>query len=109
MTANRSSCTYDCQPVNNNAAPLVSESPELVEVLQKIVRNTAALLEMQDCVIALQDARGTTLVTYAVPQGQAINPLVDRLQKNEVVTRCFAEHREPLVLTDLSRVLPLKR
>src|SRR6266446_7201865 len=83
MTANRSSCTYDCQPMNNNAAPLVSESPELVEVLQKIVRNTAALLEMQDCVIALQDARGTTLVTYAVPQGQARNPLVDRLQEHE--------------------------
>src|SRR5260221_654394 len=103
MTANRSSCTYDCQPMNNNAAPLVSESPELVEVLQKIVRNTAALLEMQDCVIALQDARGTTLVTYAVPQGQASNPLVDRLQENEGVTGWVAEHREALVINDVSR------
>src|SRR6266446_4831736 len=109
MTANRSSCTYDCQPMNNNAAPLVSESPELVEVLQKIVRNTAALLEMQDCVIALQDARGTTLVTYAVPQGQASNPLVDRLQKNEGVTGWVAEHREALVINDASRDPRLKR
>src|SRR5216683_2503416 len=109
MTANRSSCTYDCQPMNNNAAPLVSESPELVEVLQKIVRNTAALLEMQDCVIALQDARGTTLVTYAVPQGQASNPLVDRLQKNEGVTGWVAEHREALVIDDVSRDPRLKR
>lgn len=109
MTANRSSCTYDCQPVNNNAAPLVSESPELVEVLQKIVRNTAALLEMQDCVIALQDARGTTLVTYAVPQGQARNPLVDRLQEHEGVTAWVAEHREALVINDVSRDPRLKR
>src|SRR5215470_14402294 len=84
MTANRSSM-YDCQPVNNNTAPLVSESQELVEVLQKIVRNTAALLEMQDCVIALQDARGTTWVTYTVPQKQEGNPLVERLQGNEGV------------------------
>jgi len=108
MTANRSSCTYDYQPVNNNAAPLVSESPELVEVLQKIVRNTAALLEMQECVIALQDARGTTLVTYAVPQGQARNPLVDRLQENEGVTGWVAEHREALVINDVSRDPRLK-
>src|SRR5260370_7712063 len=98
MTANRSSCTYDCQPMNNNAAPLVSESPELVEVLQKIVRNTSALLEMQDCVITLQDARGTTLVTYAVPQGQASNPLVHRSQNNQAVPACVADHRQPLVI-----------
>src|SRR5258708_33638929 len=109
MTANRASCTYDCHPMNNNAAHLVSESPELVEVLQKIVRNTSALLEMQDCVITLQDARGTTLVTYAVPQGQASIPLVDCLQKNEGVTGWVAEHREALVINDVSRDPRLKR
>jgi len=75
---------------------------ELIEVLQQIVRNMAALLEMQDCSIVLQDAQGTTLVTHAAPQEQKHGVNHARFQGNESVTAWVAEHREPLVINDIS-------
>ncbi len=71
-------------------------------MLQQIVRNMAALLEMQDCSIVLQDAQGTTLVTHAAPQEQKHGVNHARFQGNESVTAWVAEHREPLVINDIS-------
>ena len=102
MTANIPASTNDHHPESNGASFIESVSQELIEVLQKIVRNMAALLEMQDCLIVLQDAQGTTLVTHAALQEQkhAVNHA--RFQGNESVTAWVAEHRETLVINDIS-------
>ena len=68
MTAHTNlSFVYDRQPTQNEVA-IEAESQELVNVLQKIVKNAGALLEVKSCSIALLDATGTVLVTMAALQ-----------------------------------------
>src|SRR5260370_7818622 len=57
------------QPLNG-AAPIAGASQELVDVLQKIVRNAGALLDVDNCSVALLDAGGSSLVTLAVLQNR---------------------------------------
>ena len=101
MTANLSSL-HDRQFMNGSG-PLESESRELVGVLQKIVQNAGALLEVSSCSIALADGTGMALITLAAIQKSGHNkPRQTRFQLNEGVAGWVAEHREPLIINDVS-------
>lgn len=96
------------QPLNG-AAPIAGASQELVDVLQKIVRNAGALLDVDNCSVALLDAGGSSLVTLAVLQKQGRRPRHTRFQQNEGVAGWVAEHREPLIINDVSLDSRFKR
>lgn len=100
MTANLSSI-HDRQFISGSF-PNERESQELVDILQKIVRNASALLEVDSCSVALLDATGTTLVTLAALQKQGRKPRHTRFRLNEGVAGWVVEHREPLVIHDVS-------
>ncbi len=78
------------------------ESQELVNVLQKIVRNAGTLLEVRSCSVALLDVTGTTLVTLAALQRHGHKLRRSRFQLNEGVAGWVATHREVLVINDVS-------
>src|SRR5437588_1399468 len=82
-------------------------SQELVDVLQKIVQNAGALLEVDSCSVALLD--GSSLVTLAALSKQGRKPRHTRFQLTEGVAGWVAEHREALVLNDVSLDARFKR
>lgn len=100
MTANLSSL-HDRQFMHGSG-PAEGESQELVGVLQKIVQNAGALLEVSSCSIALTDGTGTALVTLAAIQKNGHKPRQTRFQLNEGVAGWVAEHRESLIINDVS-------
>ena len=100
MTIHTSS-TYDRQMMNETA-PIEGASQELVDVLQKIVQNTGALLAVNNCSVALLDDGGTTLVTLAALNKEGHKPRHTRFQKSEGVAGWVAEHREALIINDVS-------
>jgi signal transduction histidine kinase len=79
------------------------KSQELTKILQKIVQNAGALLNVSDCSLALVDASGATLITLAalLPQGQ--QPCHTRFRFNEGVAGWVAEHRQSLLLNQAER------
>ncbi len=89
--------------------PTEDEAQELADVLQKIVQNAGALLEVSNCSVALLDATGTTLVTLAALHKQGRKPRRSRFRMNEGMAGWVAEHREPLVIHDVSLDLRFKR
>lgn len=100
MTANIS-LIHDRQFVRGTA-PIEGESQELVDILQKIVQNASALLEVNSCSLALLDATGTNLVTLAALYKHGRKPRHSRFQLSEGVAGWVAEHREPLILNDVN-------
>ena len=100
MTIHTSS-TSDRQMMNETA-PIEGASQELVDVLQKIVQNTGALLAVNNCSVALLDDGGTTLVTLAALNKEGHKPRHTRFQKSEGVAGWVAEHREALIINDVS-------
>src|SRR6266496_5065280 len=107
MTANIS-FIHDRQFVNNTTL-IEGESQELVDVLQKIVQNAGALLDVQNCSVALLDATQTTLVTLAALQKQGQRLRQTRFRLNEGVAGWVAEHREALIINDVSLDQRFKR
>jgi len=107
MTANISSI-HDRQFVSSSAS-VEGESQELVDVLQKIVYNAGALLEVRNCSVALLDASGSTLVTLAALQKNGRTPRHTRFRRNEGVAGWVADHCEPLVINDVSLDSRFKR
>ena len=93
----------------NGAAPIAGASQELVDVLQNIVRNAGALLDVDNCSVALLDAGGSSLVTLAALQKQGRRPRHTRFQQNEGVAGWVAEHRQPLIINDVSLDSRFKR
>ena len=100
MTANIS-FIHDRQSVSP-AVPVEGESQELVDVLQKIVRNAGALLEVRNCSIALLDTTGTMLVTMAALQKNGRKPRNTRFHLSEGVAGWVAQHCESLVISDVN-------
>ncbi len=100
MTTNISSI-QNRQSISSSAS-VEGESKELVDVLQKIVYNAGALLEVRNCSIALLDASGSTLVTLAALQKNGRTPRRTRFRLNEGVAGWVAENCEPLVINDVS-------
>ena len=90
-------------------ASVAEEPKELVDVLQKIVRNAGALLEVRRCSIALLDTSGTSLVTLASLQDQGHKTRQSRFHFNEGVAGWVAAHRQPLVIDDVSKDQRFKR
>src|SRR5205085_5700286 len=107
MTANISSL-YDRQLLHGTSL-IEGESQELVDVLQKIVQNAGALLEVNNCSVALLNATRTTLVTLAALQQNGQRPRYTRFQLNEGVAGWVAEHRKPLIILDVSHDPRFKR
>src|SRR5712691_8014430 len=85
-----------------SSVPIENESHELAGLLQKIVQNAGALLEVESCSVALFDAIGTALVTLAALQKNGHKPRHTRFKLNEGVAGWVAEHRESLIINDVS-------
>jgi PAS domain S-box-containing protein len=100
MTANIS-FIHDRQSVDSMTT-VEGESQELVDLLQKIVQNTGALLDVRNCSIALLNAKRTMLVTLAALQRQGQKLRQTRFQLNEGVAGWVAEHREALIINNVS-------
>ncbi|MFL5655550.1 MAG: ATP-binding protein [Ktedonobacteraceae bacterium] len=79
-----------------------NEPQELAGLLQKIVQNAGALLEVGSCSLALTDATGSALVTLAALQKNGHKPRHTRFELNEGVAGWVAEHREPLIINDVA-------
>src|SRR6266851_6278758 len=92
-----------------SSVPIENESQELAGLLQKIVQNAGALLEVESCSVALFDAIGTALVTLAALQKNGHKPRHTRFKLNEGVAGWVAEHREPLIINDVSLDSRFKR
>ncbi len=101
MTINTSSPRPDSHTLNDIAS-IAGASQELVDVLQKIVCNAGGLLEVDNCSVALLDGKGSSLVTLAALQKQGRRPRQTRFQHNEDVAGWVVEHREPLIINDVS-------
>ena len=86
----------------SSTLPVEGESQELVDVLQKIVRNAGALLEVRNCSIALLDTAGTTLVTLAALQKNGRKPRHTRFRISEGVAGWVAQYHEALVISDVN-------
>lgn len=86
-----------------------SEGQALSGMLQKIVQNAGALLEVQSCSLALADITGSVLVTQAALQKHGQQPRHSRFQLNEGVAGWVAEHRSPLLINDVSSDVRFKR
>src|SRR5579863_5818573 len=78
-----------------------NEGQVLSGILQKIVQNAGALLEVQSCSLALADITGSVLVTRAALQKHGQQPRHSRFQLNEGVAGWVAEHRSPLLINDV--------
>ncbi len=100
MTANIS-FIHDRQAMNTTTS-IEGKSQELVDVLQKIVQNTGALLNVQSCSVALLDEKQTTLVTLAALQKHGQRLRQTRFRLNEGVAGWVAEQREALIINDVS-------
>lgn len=100
MTANISS--IHSRQSEHSAFSIEGESQELVDVLQKIVQNAGALLEVDSCSLALLDSTGSTLVTLAALHKQGRKPRHTRFQRNEGAAGWVAENRVPLSISDVS-------
>jgi signal transduction histidine kinase len=88
--------------VDNSPSPIEGESQLLINTLQKIVQNAGALLEVDNCTIALLDAERNTLITLATTQEPGGNPRRIQFQTSQDVARWVAEHREALISNDVS-------
>ena len=86
-----------------------SEGQALSGMLQKIVQNAGALLEVQNCSLALADITGSVLVTRAALQKHGQPPRHSRFQLNEGVAGWVAEHRSPLLINDVGSDARFKR
>src|SRR5690348_8050025 len=98
----------DSQSLNDTDS-LAGASRELVEVLQKIVRNAGDLLDVDNCSVALLDAGESVLMTLAALQKEGQKPRHTRFQADEGVAGWVARHHEPLILNDVSRDARFKR
>ncbi len=85
------------------------ESQELSSVLQQIVQNAGALLEVSSCSVALADVTGSVLITQAALPQNGFKPRYTRFHLNEGVAGWVAEHREPLVIDDVQHDPRFKR
>jgi PAS domain S-box-containing protein len=100
MTANIS-FIHDRQLVDTMTI-VEGESQELVDLLHKIVQNVGALLEVQNCSVALLSAKKTMLVTLAALQKQGQRLRQTRFQLNEGAAGWVAEHRKALIINNVS-------
>ncbi|MBV9228700.1 MAG: GAF domain-containing protein [Chloroflexi bacterium] len=99
MTANIS-FVHD-RHLAHSTTSIVGESQALVDILQKIVHNAGALLEVRNCSVALLDSIGSTLVTLAALQTNGHKLRRTRFHLNEGVAGWVAEHRKALVINNV--------
>jgi len=102
MTANISSSKRDSVAGSTNISLPAGEIRELVDVLQKIVQNVGALLEVDSCSVTLLDTEQHKLVTLATAQKQGRQPRNTQFPESDGIARWVAEHREALVTNDVS-------
>ncbi len=88
--------------VDNSPSPDKGESQLLIDTLQKIVQHAGALLEVDNCAIALLDAEKNTLITLDTSQEPEGNPRRIHFQTSEDVASWVAEHCEAVISNDVS-------
>jgi GAF domain-containing protein len=81
--------------------PIEDEFGELNDILQKIVENAAALLEVSNCSVTLSDTEGITIVMRAALHNQGRSHRPTRSRLSEGVIDWVTEHREPLIINDV--------
>lgn len=101
MTANKSS-KRDSQAGNTHLSFPVGEMHALDGILQKIMYNVCALLEVHSCSVTLLDTEQHKLVTLATLQKQDYEPCITQFQESDAITNWVAQHREALVINDVS-------
>ncbi len=101
MTANKSS-KRDSQAENTHLSFPVGEMHALDGILQKIMYNVCALLEVHSCSVTLLDTEQHKLVTLATLQKQDYEPCITQFQESDAITNWVAQHREALVINDVS-------
>src|SRR5215470_14129083 len=85
---------------SHNTSSGEDEPHTLASVLQRIVQNAGALMEVNNCSIALTGVTGNTVVTRSVRPNQARPTRNTRFQLNEDVAGWVAQYRIPLVIND---------
>src|SRR5215472_9480677 len=98
MTTNASSMQNS--HAGHNASSGEDEPHALAGALQRIVQNAGALLEVNNCSIALTGATGNTVVTRVALPNQGRPTRHARFQLNEEVAGWVAQYRIPLVIND---------
>jgi signal transduction histidine kinase len=102
MTTNISSSKRDSQAGNTHISISRGEMQELEGILQKIVHNLGALLEVDSCSVALLHTDQHKLVTLATFQKQEHRSRITQFQECDGVANWIAQHREALVINDVS-------
>lgn len=97
------------QQVSPELSRADDETRELSGILQKIVQNAGALLDVQSCSLALTDITGTALVTLAALRKGGQQPRRTRFHLNEGAAGWVAEHRTPLLINDTGSDMRFKR
>jgi signal transduction histidine kinase len=109
MTTNLSTATDGCPSLDNGASPIKGESQLLIDTLQKIVHHAGALLEIDNCTVALLDAERNTLITLGTTQEPEGNPRRIHFQTSQDAAGWIAEHREAMLSNDVSLDSRFKR
>jgi signal transduction histidine kinase len=99
MTTNMSSSKSDTQAGITHIALPIGEMQELHDILQKILHNAGALLQVDSCSVALLDIDRHKLVTF---QKQKHRPRITQFQGSDGMANWVAQHREVLVINDVS-------
>lgn len=108
MTSNIS-FVHNTYSIEDQKTAIEGESQELIDMLQRIVQNAGALLEVRNCSIALLDSFGTALVTMAALHRNDRKLRHTRFRMNEGVAGWVAHHKEPLVINNTSLDSRFKR
>lgn len=98
MTTNTSSMQNS--HADHNTSSDEDEPHTLAGMLQRIVQNAGALLEVSNCSIALTGVTGNTMVTRAALPNLGHPTRHTRFQLNEGVAGWVAQYRIPLVIND---------
>jgi signal transduction histidine kinase len=85
----------------HTSLPIEDEAGELNNILQKIVENCAALLEVSNCSVTLADTEGFPIVMRAALRNQGRSHRPTRSRLSEGMISWVAEHREPLIINDI--------
>ncbi len=102
MTINMSFSKSDSQAGNTHLSLSRGEIQELDGILQKIVHNLGALLQIDSCSLALLDTNQHKLVTLAIFQKQEHRPRITQFQEWDGVANWVAQYCEALVINDVS-------
>jgi signal transduction histidine kinase len=102
MTSNMSSSKSDTQAGYTHISIPADEMQELDGILQKIVRNLGALLQIESCSVALLDSTQHKPVTLATFQKLEYGPRLPLSQEFDSMANWVARHHKAIVINNIS-------